>query len=493
MNLDQGSEGLESKRNMDMDAHSQFYEHVTRAAEEFKAIDKKDTIRLVSHLDADGITSCALLVKLLNIDNRTYSLSVVQQLKVEVLKELALEPYKVVIFSDLASGMLEDIRTILKDKKVFIVDHHEYTAPLDLGNVTLVNPHMFGIDGGKEVSGAGVSYLFSQAVDSRMQDFAHIAIVGAIGDMQERNGFERINNEILQTAIEKGKIKVIRGLRMFGAQTKPLHKILEYSTDPYIPGVSGSESGAIQFLHQCGINPKSGSGWKKVKDLSEEDMKNMVTGVIMRRLGEGNTTDPADVLGNVYLLRQEEEGSSLKDAKEFATLLNACGRLGKASLGVGACIGDKTHKQKAIALMSEYKREIVNAMNWYETNKESGDVEKGAGYLIINVRDKVLPTIVGTMGSIISRGNDVKAGTYILSLAQLMDGSTKVSLRMAGRDDPNTDLKGTMDKIVEGIDGCEAGGHQHAAGAVFPSEMELTFLENARRVLGNVAMEEKIS
>ncbi len=87
----------------------------------------------------------------------------------------------------------------------------------------------------------------------------------------------------------------------------------------------------------------------------------------------------------------------------------------------------------------------------------------------------------------------MKAGTYILSLAQLMDGSTKVSLRMAGRDDPTTDLKGTMDKIVEGIEGCEAGGHQHAAGAVFPSEMELTFLENARRVLGNVAMEERIS
>lgn len=476
-----------------MDAHSEFYQHIASAAEEFRKLDKKETIRLVSHLDADGITSCALLVKLLNIDNRTYSLSVIQQLKVEVLKELALEPYSIVIFSDLASGMIEDIQAVLKDKKVFIVDHHEYHAPQEMGNVTLVNPHMFGIDGGKEVSGAGVSYLFSQAVDERMKEYAHIAIVGAIGDMQEDNGFARINNEILQTAIEKGKIKVIRGLRMFGAQTKPLHKILEYSTDPYIPGVSGSESGAIQFLHQCGINPKNGSGWKKVKDLSEEDMRNMVTGVIMRRLGEGNTTDAADVLGNVYLLRQEEEGSSLKDAKEFATLLNACGRLGKASLGIGACIGDKSHKQKALALMSEYKREIVNAMNWYEANKDSENVEKGAGYLIINVRDKVLPTIVGTMGSIISRGNDMRQGTYILSLAQLIDGSTKVSLRMAGRDDPNTDLKGTMDKIVEGLEGCEAGGHQHAAGAVFPSGVEAEFLTNARRVLGNMAMEEKIS
>jgi RecJ-like exonuclease len=473
--------------------HLQFYEHVAKAAQEFRQLDKKDTIRLVSHLDADGITSCSLLVKLLNIDNRTYSLSVIQQLKVEILKEIALEPYKTVVFSDLASGMIEDIKSVLKDKKVFIVDHHEYNPIEEFGNVTLVNPHMFGIDGGKEVSGAGVAYLFAKAVDNRMEEYAHIAIVGAIGDMQEENGFARINNEILQTAIEKGKIKVIRGLRMFGAQTKPLHKVLEYSTDPYIPGVSGSESGAIQFLHHCGINPKNGAGWKKVKDLTEEEMRHMVTGVIMRRLGDGTMTDAADVLGNVYLLRQEEEGSPLKDAKEFATLLNACGRLGKASLGIGACIGDKTHKQKALALMAEYKREIVNAMNWFEENKNLEHVEKGNGYMIINVRDKVLPTIVGTMASIIARGSEVAQGTYILSMAQLIDGSSKVSLRMAGRDDPNIDLKGTMDKIVDGLQNCEAGGHQHAAGAVFPTTMEPLFLENARRVLGNMAMEEKIS
>ena len=336
-----------------------------------------------------------------------------------------------------------------------------------------------------------MSYLFSKAVDPIMEEYAHIAIIGAIGDMQEDNGFGRLNNEILATAVEKGKIKVIRGLRMFGAQTKPLHKILEYSTDPYIPGVSGSESGAIQFLHSCGINPKSGSGgWKKVRDLSEEDMRNMVTGVIMRRLGEG---EPDDVLGNVYLLRQEEEGSPTKDAKEFATLLNACGRLGKASLGIGACIGDKAHKQKAIALMSEYKREIVNAMQWYEGNKGSSDVEKGDGYLIINVHDKVLPTIVGTMASIIARGNGIKPGTFILSLASLPDGSTKASIRCSGnRDNPHTDLKGTIDRIVEGIECCESGGHAHAAGAVLPSSMEATFLLNARRVLGDLGREERI-
>jgi len=482
---------LKEQETGTMDPYQQFSHHVQQAADEFRKLDRKDAVRLVSHLDADGISACALLVKLLNLDNRTYSISIVQQLKPEVLNEIALESYKTVIFSDLASGMIEDIRKTLPDRKVFIIDHHEFTEPERMGNITLVNPHAFGIDGGKEIAGAGVAYLFSKAVDPRMEEYAHIAVIGAIGDMQEDGGFARLNNEILQTAVEKGKIKIIRGLRLFGAQTKPLHKVLEYSTDPYIPGVSGSESGAIQFLHQCGINPKNGAGWKKVKDLSEEEMRTMITHVIMRRLGE---SAPEDVLGNVYLLRQEEEGSPTKDAKEFSTLLNACGRMGKGSLGIGACIGDKSHKRKAVALMAEYKREIVNAMRWFEENRESPHVEKGKGYLIINTGDKIMPTIVGTMASIISRGNGMKSGTYILSLAQLIDGSTKVSLRISGiRDDPSVDLKGTMDRIVEGLEGCESGGHQHAAGAVFPSPMEPAFLESARRVLGGLAMEEKIS
>ena len=51
-------------------------------------------------------------------------------------------------------------------------------------------PHLFGIDGGKEISGAGVVFRFACAVDKSMEDFAHIAIIGAHGDMQEKTDFK---------------------------------------------------------------------------------------------------------------------------------------------------------------------------------------------------------------------------------------------------------------------------------------------------------------
>src|SRR3989338_8635018 len=224
-----------------MDAYERFDEMTRNAAQAFKAIDKKEVIRLVSHLDADGISACAIMIKLLSNDNRRHSVSTVQQLNNAVLSQLAAEPYNCFIFTDIGSGAFSGIKEMLKGKKVFILDHH-ITETDDFGEIVFVNPHTCGIDGGKEISGAGVVFKFACAVDKGMEEFAHIAIIGAIGDLQEQNGFLRLNGEILKVAVEKNKVKVIKGLRIFGSQTKPLHKALEYCTDPYIPGVSGSES-----------------------------------------------------------------------------------------------------------------------------------------------------------------------------------------------------------------------------------------------------------
>jgi len=470
-----------------MDSYELFKEDIQKAADAFKNIPKDEVIRVISHFDADGISSASLLVKLLNNGNRKYSISIVQHIKRETLEEFAREPYNYFIFSDIGSGVLSHIEELFKEKKIFILDHHEPEKEISNGNIVLVNPHKFGIDGGIEVSGSGVVYLFSKAVDNSMEEFAHVALIGAIGDMQDRGGFTKINSEILETAIDKGKIKVIRGLRLFGAQTKPLYKVLEYCTDPYIPGVSGSESGSIQFLQQLGIDPRDGKGWKKVRHLNKEEMKSLVTGVILKRLGE---TDPEDVLGNVYLLREEKEDSPTKDAKEFATLLNACGRMDKASLGIGACLGDSKLKKSAIYLMSQYKKEIINSLNWYDENKASEFITKGNGYIIINTQDKIRTTIIGTLASILSRSNNAE-DKFILSMGQLIDGMTKISLRMKMTKE-DIDLRRIVMEMVNGIPNCEAGGHANAAGALIPTKMENEFIEKAKVVLERRAMEEVV-
>ncbi len=474
-----------------MDRYDKFKEQVKKAVDEFKKVDKNGTARLISHLDADGISACSILVKLLNNYNMKYSVSIIQNMTKDVLNELKLEPYSSFIFSDIGSNSLSDISEALKGKKVFILDHHTPEEVEKLGdNIVFVNPHLDGIDGGKEISGAGVAYLFASMMDRKLEDLAHIAVIGAIGDVQEdKGGFLRLNKEILDVAVKNGKIKVIKGLRIFGAQTKPLHKVLEYSTDPYIPDVTGSESGAIQFLNHININPKNGNGWKKLVHLEEDEIKKLVTGIIMKRLNKEEEAE--DVLGNVYILKEEEKESPTRDVKEFATLLNACGRLGKASLGIGACLGDKKIKKRAIASLNAYKKEIVNSIRWFEGNKESNAVFNGGGFVIINAQDKIMPTIIGTLASILSKSNNFKGGTFIMSMAQLYDGNTKVSLRLAGRN-KDIDLKMVVEEMIKGIEKSEAGGHKNAAGAIIPTEKEGLLIERAKEILGKRALEEVV-
>ncbi|MCP3683444.1 MAG: DHH family phosphoesterase [bacterium] len=459
-----------------------FRKEAAKVADEFRNVEKSETIRLVSHLDADGISACSILIKALNRKNRKYSISIVQHLDEEFLEQLAREPYKYLVFTDIGSGQMPLIVEKLKDKRVFILDHHEM-HDITAENVTQLNPHMFGINGSKEISGSGVVYFFAKALDERNSDMAHIAVIGSIGDVQENKGFKPLNNEILELAKKNGKIKQIKGLRVFGAQTKPLHKILEYSTEYYIPDVTGSESSAIQFLQQIGINPKDGKDWKKLIDLDDEELKKLVTGILMKRLNEKN---PEDIIGPVYILCDEKKESPLKDAKEFATLLNACGRMNKASLGIGACLNDKKIKEKAVRQLGVYKKELVKALGWY--GKKEG-VSKGNGYILINAEDNVRPAIIGTVASIISKSGELSNGTFVLSMARNIN-STKASLRISGRNN-EADLVSIMSEITGRVDG-NAGGHMNAAGAIIKTEREEDFIKAAKEILGKICLEEQV-
>ena len=466
-----------------------FKEQVNKVIDVFKALDKSQTVRIISHLDCDGICASSILIKALGREGMKYSISVVHQLNKTFLSELEREDYSIYLFVDLGSGYTKSIQKKLSGRMVFIFDHHEIESEVP-PEIFHINPHMFGIDGGKELSGAGVSYLFTRELNKKNEDMAHIALIGAIGDMQERNGFITLNNQIMEDAVRQKKLSVTKGLRFFGSQTKPLYKLLEYSKDPFIPGVTGSESGAIQLLIDSGINPRKGSNWRKMIDLSKEETRNLATQMLARREKE---EEQEDIFGYVYTLKEEEKGSPLRDAKEFSTLLNACGRLGKASLGIGASLGNSTIKKKALSTLALYKSEILGAIQWFKENINNEEhVMKGEGYLIINAKDQIMPTIIGTLSSIIANSSEwVSRRTYVLSLARILETKmTKVSLRIAGNDDiEGVDLKSMVCDMAGCVDG-EAGGHAQAAGAVVKTSREKDFIEDAKLILVKNSIEE---
>jgi RecJ-like exonuclease len=311
---------------------------------------------------------------------------------------------------------------------------------------------------------------------------AHIAVIGAIGDVQERIGFTGLNRAILEDAINAKTIEVEPGLRLYGIHSRPLTRVLHYSNE--VPGIN-SESEAVQFLQELKINPKKGNSWKKYSDLSEKELKKLISAVVMKRL---DTNDPEAVVGPRYILLNENH-SLLKDAKEFATLLNACGRLGKVSLGIGVCINDKKLKAKAIRALDQYKKQVLKNLEWYRNAKE-GEVIKGQGFILINAQDNVNSTMIGTLASMVARIEDLKPGTFVLGLAHVLDGTSKFSLRIS-KDLNGTKLNELAAMLGQTVGG-SGGGHNYAAGGLIPASKESEFLNEAQKILSNASMEEVI-
>ena len=464
-----------------------FLNYIKEAVLDFKKVGNK-SVRIIGHLDSDGLCSTSIITKALHREKIKFVSSIVKQVTEKLIEELINEDYETIVFVDLGSGSIELINEKLINKKVFILDHHS-TSKINT-KVWNINPLLFDLNG-EEISGAGVTYLFAKELNAQNIDLAHIALIGAIGDMQEKKGFTGMNNEIiLNDAIQSGKLEVKTGLTLFGSQTRPLHKILEYSTDPYIPTVTGSEIGAIKFLESLEISFKDEKNkYRKLTNLNEDEMKRLITGIILKRLG--SEEKPDQILGPVYIIKDQENESPTKDLKEFSTLLNACGRLSKYSLGIGTCLGYKKAKSNAINLLTDYKRELISGLDWFYQNRKSENIFESKKYVIINAKESIKDTMIGTVTSIITKSNIYPEGTLLISMSYTLDLNIKISVRCVG-DSEKFDLKELISDIVKRLGTGIAGGHYNAAGALIPLKDENLFIKYSKEVLDKVLIEESI-
>ena len=102
----------------------EFKEYIENSAKAFSAIDKKQTIRIISHMDADGICSAGILTKALIRDKKKFSVTFTNYITKDFIVNLSQENHKNFVFLDLGTSQLKNIKTYLKDRNIFVLDHH---------------------------------------------------------------------------------------------------------------------------------------------------------------------------------------------------------------------------------------------------------------------------------------------------------------------------------------------------------------------------------
>jgi single-stranded-DNA-specific exonuclease len=442
-----------------------------RAKEIGDIIKKSKQIHIVSHIDADGLTAGSIAYKTLERLGKDFSIEFVKQLDEDVIKKIKDKNHELVWFTDLGSS----ISANYPDINMIITDHHE--CPENSNKSFHLNPHLFDLNGGFEISGAGTTYLVSKAINKENMGLSALAIVGACGDIQDRRygKLMGLNRDILT---DGKKLEVIYSkidIRYFGRETRPVYKLLQYASNPVIPGVTGRESSCITFLQELGIKLKDGDSWRRWIDLTKDERSLIISNIAQTLLVKGfGYKITKKIIGEVYILNKEEEGTEVHDAKEFATLLNSTARYDKYDVGLKVCLGDRDkYFKKAKNLLEGHRANLVEGLQFA---REEGIVKRE--YLqFFHAGNGIRDTIVGIVTNMLINSEDVDSNIPLIGFAFNEDGQVKVSAR--GTEElveKGLNLSTAMKKAAASLDGV-GGGHNIAAGATIPKGKEEEFLD----------------
>ncbi len=469
------------------------HQELERRADEASSVlrataEEQSPVLIVTHFDADGISAGSIILAAVKRLGPPAHLRVIESLSEKTVEEIDAIESGLVIFTDIGSGYLNLISKGLKNRRIVIADHHQAlgdTAP----NLVHFNTHLFGFDGSTDVSGAGTAYFLARSLDKRNRDLSPMALVGCLGDQQDkgpRRTLTGLNAEILKDAIEMRLVEETQDLIFFGRQTRPVHRAMASTTSPFLPGLSNEEDKCLALLDKTNITTKVEDRWRTISDLSIDEKRRLVDIVIQHVISLKLSGEIAlELIGAVYTLTKEDPWTPLRDAREFGTLLNACGRMGKPGLGIALGIGDRGESfEEAQRVYGDYKRSLAKYMNWLA--KEPSVLRQEGKIVVVRGEGVIDENMTGAVSSLVSSSSLFGDSKVTLVVTSTKEGEAKLSARA-------TDLlveKGVnLGRILQTLApnyGGNGGGHAIAAGATVDRERLENFLEEFRKIIGSV-------
>ncbi len=445
---------------------------------------ESETVLLVSHIDADGLTSAAIAATALRRADIPHEVAFCRQLDERELERIAATSHETVLFTDFGSGQIEHVAAHADagDFEPVVVDHHQ------IGDAEIeyhLNPLLEGLNGATELSGAGASYVLAWAFGAEdNRDLAALAVVGAVGDMQDAGG-ELIgaNAAIVEEGIAAGVLETSTDLALYGKQTRPLPKLLEYGSEVRIPGVSSNPAGARRFLEDLDIDLKVDDEWRTWADLTVEE-KRRITSAIVRRSVEGGVAahEINDIVATAYELTAEPEGTQLRDASEYSTLLNSTARYDRADVGLAVCLGDRDEAyRRAKILLRSHRQNLSQGLEWVVKNGVTAETN----VQWFDAGDQIRETIVGIVAGMALGESGIDRSVPIIAFADKPEeNALKVSARSTHKlTSRGLDLSVVMAEAAGAVEG-EGGGHDVAAGATIPAAARERFLERVDELVG---------
>ncbi|MHC1635128.1 MAG: DHHA1 domain-containing protein [Candidatus Methanospirareceae archaeon] len=428
-------------------------------------IKKHGYARVISHYDADGVTSAGILCNALLRKGIQFHISITSKLNEKIIEGLDEE---LVIFCDMGSAHLGLILKLLKETDVIILDHHLLptmsNTPLSSlpSSLAHVNPHCFGgVEEYGEMCASVLSYLLARLLGLKEGkkgnvDLAGLAIAGALGDKQNMD--TGVNKMVLDEAKEEGVISVKKGLKIGEGKIRDL---LLLSADPYIK-LAGDKEKVDSFLDALHIDGES-----NLSDLDENKLQEL-RNALLSMIDDGEEAASA-LFGDVYTLNLE----IIKNSITFMRVVDACGRLGKAGIGIGICMREEEVLEEAYSLYMKFQSKLVS-----ELKRVRGNVKETSNIFYFYVKEK---SITGILAGIMARYMYTSKPVIVINKREGKE--TKISARCNKKlVEAGIDLARTMEEAAKKVGGA-GGGHRIASGASIPEGAEEEFIECVDRII----------
>ncbi len=428
-------------------------------------VDRFPEVRVISHYDADGISSAGVLCNALLRAGKRFHCTMTKSLTEKLIEEMS-EGCDLLILSDMGSSHLDALEKL--PCKVIVLDHH--TPPCDSEKVVHVNPHLAGIDGMTSGSASAVCMLLASAMSESNWDLLGIAFAGIAGDRQAIRGLSGLNQWLFEEGAKRKVVEVRPGSML---PEGPLLNGLVGSTDPYVIGISGSVPGAKALLEEAGVPVEATSD-----DIDEAQRMKLSSLLALKLTAQGT---PVTTLDEVVHERYHFPRWRMS-ADMFASLLNACGRSNHEGVGLSLALGDAEAMKQALALRQEYVDEVQasllrviekgvtqgeNVQYFYNENLGLSGILSGVTMQYFGDRNK--PTL-----ALADTGSEIRVssrGTFPLL-------------------DQGVDLAAALRESAQRVGGV-GGGHRIASGATVPRGREKEFLELVDRMIGEQKAQKK--
>ncbi|WP_455645093.1 single-stranded-DNA-specific exonuclease RecJ [Methanosphaera sp.] len=434
-----------------------------------KILDAED-VTIFTHTDCDGITAGSILSSLLDKLEINHSVNFVEINEVEHLTS----DTDVTIISDLGAG--QNIENILdnSNKSAIILDHHPPIRKLGTqlkGDLIEINPNYYGLDGSYTISGGGLSYLLAKSF--HFYDLSWMGILSAVGDMQNSmtGKLRGLNTEILSDGTEVGCVDYVNDLLLYGRHTRPLFVALSYFGDIHLP-LTNNRNECIHFLENLGIPVKNDLGTVRyLCDLTMDEkgkLFNELLKMMTREVPDRYVKYvPKLISGESYEFTFEEKYTSFRDASEYSTVINACGRNNRHELGMEVIKGNRHEISNELeSLVKDHKRYLAQNMTKLQ---DANSVE-----ILDNIQyfngDGIKASVVGTIAGMLLSNYDWQKP--IVGYTHIDDETPgyKVSLRcskLLGYDGVHY---GNLVRDISAKCGGSGGGHSVACGAYIPED-----------------------